>query len=70
MKDAKERNKGVWHLQIDEFGGSSYVCPFCDCSSNENPTHGAQYNFCPWCGAEMEGGDEKIEYHYTVGGDE
>lgn len=67
FKDARpERKKGKWVYAEDEYGIDGYHCNQCGFFVPWDYIHKfinyiEDYNFCPYCGAKMEGDDERSD---------
>lgn len=57
--DAVEVKHGEWTMVIDENDCECIECPLCgeQFYDGDNDTFDKPYNYCPNCGAKMDGGE-------------
>jgi DNA-directed RNA polymerase subunit RPC12/RpoP len=67
MKNMESENRWIMKILRGGFAEEwAYVCPKCGCTVSEKSGlgkyqgHNQQLNFCPNCGAKMDGGNEDV----------
>ena len=58
-KDA-ERKKGHWINAECKDGTIAHKCSECKCFVGYSVSSLTWFNFCPWCGADMRGGEDEV----------
>ena len=56
-----ERNKGEWLWKFADNGWADHICSECGWTKNTDIHVRLGYKYCPNCGADMRGNDERMD---------